>query len=163
MAAGIEAAAGRAVVGDGRKHGALSSRPEYAVGKGEPVITSKIFVGNLNYETTKEELEALLAEVGEIKDVYLPSDRVTGRPRGFAFVEFSSPEEAEEAIERFNDHELAGRKLRVNPAESRPRRAPSSGGYNFGPSYGEGGGRGGGKPSKPKGSRRGVRGKKRSL
>lgn len=128
-------------------------------------MSCKVFVGNLNYETTQDQLTDLLADVGEIKDVYLPSDRVTGRPRGFAFVEFATEEEAQEAIEKFNDYELGGRKLRVNEAEDRPRRSPgfSSGGYQ--PSYGGDhyGGGGGGKPSRPKGSRRGKRGKKRSL
>ena len=71
-------------------------------------------------------LQELLGEAGEIKDVYLPTDRVTGRPRGFAFVEFSSPEEAQQAIEKFNDHELGGRKLRINEAEDRPRRGPGA-------------------------------------
>jgi RNA recognition motif-containing protein len=134
-------------------------------------MSCKIFVGNLNYETTQTQLQELLGEVGEIKDVYLPADRVTGRPRGFAFVEFSTEEEAKEAIEKFNDHELGGRRLRVNEAEDRPRRAPGPRPGGFSPSYGDGfqsggggGGGGGGRPpGRPKGSRRGMRGKKRSL
>ena len=131
-------------------------------------MSCKIFVGNLNYETTQTQLQELLGEVGEIKDVYLPADRVTGRPRGFAFVEFSTEEEAKEAIEKFNDHELGGRRLRVNEAEDRPRRAPGPRPGGFQPSYGDdfqsGGGGGGGRPpGRPKGSRRGMRGKKRSL
>ncbi len=97
-------------------------------------------------------------------DVYLPADRNTGRPRGFAFVEFSSPDEAAACIEKFNEHELEGRKLNINIAEDRPR--PSR---TFTPGGGGGGGsrfgRGapGAKPSRPKGSRRGKRRKKRSL
>ena len=128
-------------------------------------MSSKVFVGNLNYETTQTQLQELLGEVGEIKDVYLPADRVTGRPRGFAFVEFSSPEEAKLAIEKFNDHELGGRKLRINEAEDRPRRGPSgSSGGGFQPSYGDDNVYGAGRPpGRPKGSRRGMRGKKRSL
>lgn len=126
-----------------------------------------MFVGNLNYETTKEELSTLLSAAGEVKDVFLPTDRATGRPRGFAFVEFSSSEEAEEAIKQFNEHELGGRKLRVNPADDRPRRQPAAPSFDSGPSfsgYGRGGGNAaGGRPAKPKGSRRGMRGKKRSL
>lgn len=135
-------------------------------------MSCKIFVGNLNYETTQTQLQELLGEVGEIKDIYLPADRVSGRPRGFAFVEFSTEDEAKEAIEKFNDHELAGRRLRVNEAEDRPRRAPggprpggfqpSQGGDDF-YSGGGGGGGGGRPPGRPKGSRRGMRGKKRSL
>ena len=126
-------------------------------------MSRKVFVGNLNYETTQSQLTDLLAEAGEIKDVYLPSDRVTGRPRGFAFVEYSSEEEAQAAIEKFNDYELAGRKLRVNEAEDRPRRSsgPPPGGFR--PSFGDDD-RGSFKPAgRPKGSRRGMRGKKRSL
>lgn len=133
-----------------------------------------MFVGNLNYETTKEELSELLSKAGEVKDVFLPTDRATGRPRGFAFVEFASSGEAEEAIKQFDEHELGGRKLRVNPADDRPRRQPGPPQFDAGPSYSGGysGGRGGGsqggggasgRPAKPKGSRRGMRGKKRSL
>lgn len=128
-------------------------------------MSCKIFVGNLSYETTQTQLQELLGEVGEIKDVYLPADRISGRPRGFAFVEFSTEDEAKEAIEKFNDHELGGRKLRVNEAEDRPRRAPGGprpGGFQ--PSYGDDSPGGGGRPiGRPKGSRRGMRGKKRSL
>lgn len=110
-----------------------------------------------------------MSSVGEVRDAYLPVDRETGRPRGFAFVEFASEDEAAEAIEKFNDYELAGRKLRVNAAEDRPPRRGgpptrasrssrddfSGGDFDFddrpAPS------------SKPKGSRRGLRRKKRSL
>ena len=137
-------------------------------------ITARVFVGNLSYETTKEELSELLSGAGEVKDIFLPTDRATGRPRGFAFVEFSSSDEAKEAIKQFDEHDLGGRKLRVNPANDRPRRQPGPPSFNSGPSFasqgrsggGGGGGGGGGataRPAKPKGSRRGMRGKKRSL
>ncbi len=96
-------------------------------------------------------------------DVYLPSDRNTGRPRGFAFVEFSNPDEAAICIEKFHEYELEGRKLNINIAEDRPRPSrtftagrPGGGGPRFGRGAG-------GKPSRPKGSRRGKRRKKRSL
>ncbi|MEM7582996.1 MAG: RNA-binding protein [Acidobacteriota bacterium] len=132
-------------------------------------MTAKVFVGNLSYNTTEGQLADLLSEAGQVVDVYLPADRNTGRPRGFAFVEFSRPEEAEACIEKFNEHEMDGRTLNINMAEDRPRRAPSfrpspgpgGGGNRFG-GHGGGGG-GGGRPSRPKGSRRGKRGKKRSL
>ncbi len=129
-------------------------------------ISSKIFVGNINFETTKEELVQLLSEIGPVTDAYLPTDRATGKPRGFAFVEFSTPEEAAEAIEKFNNYELSGRRLRVNPAEDRPRpRAPRSPApQRFSSDFSSGGGGSDwSRPAKPKGSRRGLRGKKRSL
>lgn len=125
------------------------------------VIPAKIFVGNLNYETTGQELSDFLGQAGEVVDVFLPNDRNTGRPRGFAFVEFATDSEAQAAIEQFNEYEFAGRKLRVNSADDRPRSRPPrpSRGFepNFGPdAFSE-------RPAKPKGSRRGMRGKKRSL
>jgi cold-inducible RNA-binding protein len=131
--------------------------------QGEPAISSKVFVGNLSYYTTESQLADLLSESGQVVDVYLPADRNTGRPRGFAFVEFSTPDEAAACIEKFNEHELEGRKLNINLAEDRPRpsRTFSPGGPGGGPSFGGGGA--GGKPSRPKGSRRGKRRKKRSL
>lgn len=123
-------------------------------------MSAKVFVGNLEFSTTREELESLFSQAGSVVDVFLPSDRATGRPRGFAFVEYASEAEAEAAIQRFDGFELAGRSLRVNAAQARtpsPRFGP-------GPSFGEGGGPprnfGGGKS---KGSRRNLRAKKRSL
>jgi cold-inducible RNA-binding protein len=132
---------------------------------------SKIFVGNLAFKTTRDQVETLFAEVGALKDVFLPTDRETGRPRGFAFVEFESEEQAQQAIDRFNGHELDGRPLRVNIAEDRPRRSGppfAGGGYgggDFGGGGGDFGGGGGGGygGGKPKGSRRNIRAKKRSL
>ncbi len=94
----------------------------------------------------------------------MPTDRMTGRPRGFAFVEFGSSEAAEQAIERFDGQELDGRRLRVNAAEDRPPRRGPSGPRVPGPPFSDDtGGAPRGKPSRPKGSRRGLRGKKRSL
>lgn len=152
-------------------------------------MASKIFVGNLNFNTTREELETLMSQVGAVKDVFLPTDRETGRPRGFAFVEYTSEEDAAKAIEKFNGHELSGRALRVNAAEDRPRRTGGGGGGygggggggyagggggggyggggyggGGGGDFGGGGGGGyGGGGGKSKGSRRNIRGKKRSL
>jgi cold-inducible RNA-binding protein len=126
-------------------------------------MASKVFVGNLNFNTTREEVETLFSQVARPRDVFMPSDRETGRPRGFAFVEFESDEDAQKAIERFNGYELGGRPLRVNAAEDRPRSPrPSFGG---GPSPYEGGGGGGDRfgGGKPKGSRRNIRAKKRML
>ena len=86
-------------------------------------MASKVFVGNLDFNTTRDEVEALFAQVGTVRDVFLPTDRESGRPRGFAFVEFESDEDAAKAIEKFNGHDLGGRALRVNAAEDRPPRA----------------------------------------
>src|SRR4051794_41694984 len=106
------------------------------------LMASKVFVGNLDFNTTRDEVEALFAQVGTVRDVFLPTDRESGRPRGFAFVEFESDEDAAKAIEKFNGHDLGGRALRVNAAEDRPPRAGGGGGgRSFG---GGGGGRGGG-------------------
>ena len=130
-------------------------------------------MGNLSFQTTRDELTRLLSEAGAVVDAYLPADRETGRPRGFAFVTFSNEAEAAEAIRRFNGREVGGRKLVVNPAEARPPRRPDG----FGPPRGApppeflgggdhfgGGDRGTrGRPFKTKGSRRGLRGRKRSL
>lgn len=145
-------------------------------------MPSKVFVGNLSFNTTKEEVQSLFAQVGELRDVFLPVDRETGRKRGFAFVEFASDDDAKKAIEKFNGYELSGRPLRVNAAEDRPRGSggggprPSFGGGGGG--YGGGGGGGyeggggggydsgggyGGGAGKAKGSRRNIRAKKRSL
>jgi RNA recognition motif-containing protein len=126
---------------------------------------SKVFVGNLSFNTTKEELEALFAPLGEISDVFLPLDRDSGRPRGFAFVTFAAPESAAEAIQKLDGAELGGRNLRVNEAtaERSGRPGGGGGGRSFG-GPGGGGGRGpGGPPSRPKGSRRNVRGRKRGF
>jgi cold-inducible RNA-binding protein len=135
-------------------------------------VSSKVFVGNLEFSTTKDQLETLFAEAGSVLDVFLPSDRATGRPRGFAFVEFATDEEAAAAIKKFDGYELGGRNLRVNPAEARtpgPRGGfqPGGGGGGFQPGGygGDGGGqnRYGGGGGKSKGSRRNLRAKKRSL
>lgn len=124
-------------------------------------MQSRVFVGNLSFSTTGEELRDLFARVGEVVNVSIPTDRVTGRPRGFAFVELSSPEQASAAIEKLNGEELGGRALRVDEAGERP--APgfrSMGGGSPSPGFG---------PdrqaprSRPKGSRRNIRGRKRSI
>jgi RNA recognition motif-containing protein len=142
-------------------------------------ISTKVFVGNLNFRTTEQQLTAALSAAGQITHVHIGTDRETGRSRGFAFVEFSSEEEAAEAIKRFDGQEVDGRKLRVNTAEERPRRAdagrfglsrPSRPGeganasaYTSPPPWGGGFDGGGGRPFKNKGSRRGLRARKRSL
>lgn len=97
-----------------------------------------------------------------MSEVIIPTDRATGRPRGFAFVEFGTPEGAQQAIEQFDGKELDGRRLRVNAAEDRPaRRAPAFSGGGPPSSFDDDAPRA--RISRPKGSRRGLRGKKRSL
>ena len=113
---------------------------------------SKVFVGNLAFDTTREQIEALFAAVGEVTEVVLPMDRDSGRPRGFAFVTYADSDLAAQAIEKLNGTELGGRALRVNEASDRPDR-----------SFGGGAGFAGRPPSRPKGSRRNIRGRKRSI
>jgi cold-inducible RNA-binding protein len=97
-----------------------------------------------------------------VVDVHLPSDRTTGQPRGFAFAEFSTAEEAASAIAKLDGQELDGRQLRINAAEDRPAGGgrPSGGGPSGGGQRPPFDGR---KSFKSKGSRRGLRGRKRSL
>jgi cold-inducible RNA-binding protein len=118
-----------------------------------------VFVGNLNFDTTSEELRDLFAQVGEVVNVSIPTDRDNGRPRGFAFVEMSTDEQAAAAIEKFNGHELGGRALRVNEAGERPARPGGFGGGAARSGFGAGPP---GPRSRPKGSRRNIRARKRS-
>ncbi|MBG1242729.1 RNA recognition motif domain-containing protein [Nostoc sp. NZL] len=103
-----------------------------------------IYVGNLSYEVTQDALSAVFAEYGAVKRVQLPTDRETGRLRGFAFVEMSSEDEETKAIEALDGAEWLGRDLKVNKAKPREDRG---GGGSFGGNRGGGGGgynRGGG-------------------
>jgi RNA recognition motif-containing protein len=123
-----------------------------------------VFVGNLHYDTTREELSVLLAEAGSIVDVHLPTDRETGRPRGFAFVGFSTEAQAAEAIRRFNQVEVRGRKLTLSAADDRPPRGDGGRPPASRPPFDTGSGaRRPERRFKSKGSRRGLRGRKRSL
>ncbi|MBN2407082.1 MAG: RNA-binding protein [Elusimicrobia bacterium] len=80
----------------------------------------KAYVGNLSYSVTDDQLKQLFANHGEVKDVVIIKDKMTGRSKGFGFVEFSSEEELSSAIEALNDKEFEGRKLRVNKARKKP-------------------------------------------
>lgn len=84
-------------------------------------MTVNIYVGNLPYNTTSEELEALFTEHGAVASARVIDDRDTGRSRGFGFVEMDSEDEARAAIEALNGHEMDGRALRVNEARERRR------------------------------------------
>jgi RNA recognition motif-containing protein len=102
---------------------------------------SKLYVGNLSYNTTATELEQLCAAHGTVQSAEVISDRETGRSKGFGFVQMGSDEEAQAAIAALNGHEVDGRALTVNeakPREDRPRRSGGGGG-----GYGGGGGGGG--------------------
>ena len=81
-----------------------------------------IYIGNLAYEVNQEELSAVFADYGTVKRVHIPSDRETGRPRGFAFVEMQSETEEDKAIETLDRAEWKGRELRVNKARPRENR-----------------------------------------
>ena len=81
---------------------------------------AKIYVGNLPFTTTDAELRSLFSAHGTVESISLPTDRDTGRPRGFAFVEMSQAD-APRAIGQLNGKDLGGRALRVNPAEDKPR------------------------------------------
>ena len=87
-----------------------------------------IYVGNLNYEVTKEDLTTVFEEYGTVSRVSLPTDRETGRPRGFGFVEMSSEDEETKAIESLDGAEWMGRELRVNKARPRENNNRSGGG-----------------------------------
>ena len=104
---------------------------------------SKLYVGNLAYSTSDASIKALFGQHGEVVSVNLITDRETGRPKGFGFVEMSSPEEAEAAMAAVNGTELDGRTLKVDIAKEMAPRAPRSGGYGGG-GGGYGGGGGGG-------------------
>ena len=82
---------------------------------------TKIYVGNLNYRTTSEGLQALFSHFGEVISVSVVTDRETGQPRGFAFVEFAQPESVAKAIQELDGQEFEGRRLRVNEAVNKPR------------------------------------------
>lgn len=101
-------------------------------------MSNKLFVGNLSFQTTENELQDTFAAHGTVVEANLMMDRMTGRPRGFGFVTMSSPEEAQKAIEALNGKEIGGRALTVNIARPREERAPGGGGGGRG--YGGGGG-----------------------
>jgi cold-inducible RNA-binding protein len=92
-------------------------------GKGKKLMSMKLYVGNLSFDTQSNELQTLFAQTGTVESVSLIEDRETGRSRGFGFIEMSTKEEGEAAIEKFNGQELGGRALKVNAAKPRENRA----------------------------------------
>jgi RNA recognition motif-containing protein len=103
----------------------------------------KLYVGNLSFQTTSEDLQQLFSQAGTVESASVVEDRDTGRSRGFGFVEMASKEEGEKAIEQFNGTDLAGRNLTVNEARPREDRGGRGGGGGGGRG-GYGGNRGGG-------------------
>ena len=106
-------------------------------------MSTKLFVGNLSFNTTENDLQDAFAAHGTVIEANLMTDRMTGRPRGFGFVTMGSPEEAEKAIQALNGQPLDGRNLTVNVARPREERPPGGGGGGGRRSFGGGGGGGG--------------------
>jgi RNA recognition motif-containing protein len=107
---------------------------------------AKIYVGNLPFSASEADVRTLFSQHGTVESVSLPTDRETGRPRGFGFVEMSQADAAR-AIQSLNGHEMGGRQLRVNEAQDKPRTGgggrPGGGGGGFRGNSGGGGGGGG--------------------
>jgi cold-inducible RNA-binding protein len=106
-------------------------------------MATKLYVGNLSFRTTGEELRDAFAAVGTVESASVIEDRETGRSRGFGFVEMATPEEAAAAIEAFNGKDFGGRNLTVNEAKPRTDRGGGGGGGRGGYGGGRGGGGGG--------------------
>ena len=107
------------------------------------IMSMKLYVGNLSFDTSNSELQELFATIGTVESATVVEDRDTGRSRGFGFVEMSTKEEGDNAIDQLNGKEINGRELKVNEAKPRENRAGGGGGGYGGGGYGGGGGRGG--------------------
>jgi cold-inducible RNA-binding protein len=109
---------------------------------------NKLYVGNLPFNTTENELQELFAQAGTVQEVMLMQDKFTGKSRGFAFVTMGSDQDAQNAISKFNGHTMENRPLTVNEARPRESRPSGGGGGGYGGGgggYGGGGGGGGGR------------------
>jgi RNA recognition motif-containing protein len=124
-------------------------------------MDAKLYVGNLSYETTEEDLRELFTGAGVVTSVALIKDRDTGRSKGFAFVEMSSQSEAEEAIKLFNGKTLGNREIKVNIARPKEERPGGSGGFGGRSGSGFGGGGGGGKRDQSRNRKTGGSGPRR--
>jgi RNA recognition motif-containing protein len=119
---------------------------------GKIIMSTKLFVGNLSFETSELELQDLFATCGPVTEVNIITDKFTQKPRGFAFVTMATPEGAQAAIQQLSGKNVNGRDLTVN--EARPREERSGGGGGFGGGRGGGGGYGGGGRGGDRGPRR---------
>jgi cold-inducible RNA-binding protein len=114
-------------------------------------MSTKLYVGNLAFQTTSQELQQLFAGAGTVESASVVEDRMTGRSRGFAFVEMSTKEEAAAAIEQMNGKEVGGRALKVNEAKPRENRnGGGGGGYRGGFGGNRNGGSRGGNYGEPR-------------
>ncbi len=91
-------------------------------------METKLYIGNLSFDVTEEQLRELFSQVGTIKEIALPMERGSNRPRGFGFVVMSTPTEAQKAIDMLNEHELNGRRIVVNLARAKEDRGAARGG-----------------------------------
>jgi len=126
---------------------------------------NRLYVGNLSFHSTVDSVREVFARVGEVTDVHIVTDRVTGQSRGFGFVTMGSAADADKAIKTVNGMNVDGRSLRVNEAEERPARGGGGGGGGGygggGGGYGGGGGGGGGGRGGDRGGRNGGGGSDR--
>ena len=109
----------------------------------EPVMGRKLYVGNLPYSASEQDLQDLFSQAGQVDSVNVMRDMATGRARGFAFVEMASDDDAQRAIDQLNNKDFGGRNLTVN--EARPKTSGGGGGGGGRGGYGGGGGGGGGR------------------
>ena len=107
-------------------------------------MTKKLYVGNLSFQTTNQDLQDLFSQAGTVESAQIIEDRDTGQSKGFAFVEMSTDQEAASAIDQFNGKEVSGRMLKVNEAKPRENRGGGGRGFGGGNRGGYGGNRGGG-------------------
>jgi len=96
-------------------------------------MSTKLYVGNLPYETTESDLQTLFESAGQVSTISIVRDRATGQARGFAFVEMSDAEGAQRAISELDKHQYGGRNLTVNEARPKPTRSGGGGGFGGGP------------------------------
>ena len=104
------------------RKGEKSSGVRTLLRESKKIMSMKLYVGNLSFETSKNDLQTLFAQTGTVENVSLIEDRETGRSRGFGFIEMSTKEEGAAAIQKFNGQEVGGRALKVNEAKQRESR-----------------------------------------